>query len=115
MPSKHEAVRSSGVSSYRWFRAGDLNAFFVLMFDNVANLVILASILIAAFGFPKEIVLYHMVPGTAIGVLIGDLIYAWMARQLARRTGRNFAYSVKNFDPVPATAGDSQEGASYGK
>lgn len=77
------------MSSYRWFRAGDLNAFFALMFDNVANLVILASILIGAFHFPKEIVLHKMVPGTAIGVLIGDLIYAWMAGRLARKTGRD--------------------------
>ncbi len=89
MPRNREAVQSSAVSSYRWFRAGDLNAFFALMFDNVANLVILAGILIGVFHFPKEIVLYRMVPGTAIGVLIGDLIYAWMAGQLARKSGRD--------------------------
>ncbi len=77
------------MSGYRWFRAGDLNAFFALMFDNVANLVILASLLIGAFHFPKDIVLYRMVPGTAVGVLVGDLIYAWLAGRLARRTGRN--------------------------
>ncbi len=77
------------MNGYRWFRAGDLNAFFALMFDNVANLVILASILIGAFGFPKDVVLYRMVPGTAVGVLIGDLTYAWMAYRLACRTGRN--------------------------
>ena len=76
------------MSGYRWFRAGDLNAFFALMFDNVANLVILSSLLIGAFHFPKDIVLYRMVPGTAVGVLVGDLIYAWMAGRLARRTGR---------------------------
>ena len=79
IPSKHR---------YRWFRVGDLNAFFALMFDNVANMVILSSILIGAFHFPKEVVLYHMVPGTAMGVLIGDLTYSWMAVRLARRTGR---------------------------
>lgn len=73
----------------RWIRGGDLNAFFALTFDNVANLVIMASILIGAFHFPREIVLYHMVPGTAIGVMIGDLIYAWMGRRLARKTGRD--------------------------
>jgi AGZA family xanthine/uracil permease-like MFS transporter len=77
------------VKPYRWFRLGDLNAFFALMFDNVANLVILASILIGAFHFPREIVLYRMVPGTAVGVLVGDLIYAWMARRLARREGND--------------------------
>lgn len=73
---------------YRWFRAGDANAFFSLMFDNVANLVILTTVLVGVFHFPKDIVLYRMVPGTAVGVLVGDLIYAVMARRLARRTGR---------------------------
>ena len=33
-----------------WFRAGDANAFFALMFDNVANLVILVAILVGAFS-----------------------------------------------------------------
>ena len=73
---------------YRWFRAGDLNAFFALVFDNVANLVILTAILVGAFGFPRDLVLYRIVPGTAIGVLVGDLIYAWMAIRLAKRERR---------------------------
>jgi AGZA family xanthine/uracil permease-like MFS transporter len=66
-----------------------VNAFFALMFDNVANLVILVAILVGAFHFPKDLVLHRIVPGTAVGVLVGDLIYAWMARRLARRTGRD--------------------------
>jgi AGZA family xanthine/uracil permease-like MFS transporter len=77
------------MKKYPWFVLGDLNAFFALAFDNVANLVILASILIGGFGIPKAVVLYRMVPGTAIGVLIGDLIYSAMAFSLARRTGRD--------------------------
>ncbi len=76
-------------TGYRWFRAGDLNGFFALTFDNVANLVILASILTGAFGFPSSIVLYRMVPGTAMGVLAGDLFYAWMGGRLAKQTGRD--------------------------
>lgn len=76
------------MTCYRLFRAGDANAFFALMFDNVANLVILVAILVGGFHFPKELVLYRIVPGTAVGVLVGDLIYAWMAARLARRTGR---------------------------
>jgi AGZA family xanthine/uracil permease-like MFS transporter len=76
-------------TGYRWFRAGDLNGFFALMFDNVANLVILASSLMGAFGFPAQIVLYRMVPGTAIGVLAGDLFYSWMAGRLAKAEGRD--------------------------
>jgi AGZA family xanthine/uracil permease-like MFS transporter len=59
------------------------------MFDNVANLVILTAILVGAFHFPREIVLYRMIPGTAVGVLVGDLVYAAMARRLSRKTGRD--------------------------
>ena len=29
-----------------------------------------------------------MIPGTALGVLLGDLVYTWMAFRLARRSGR---------------------------
>ena len=48
-----------------WFRAGDANAFFALMFDNVANLVILVAILVGAFGFPRDLVLHRMTPDPA--------------------------------------------------
>ena len=74
---------------YRWLRAGDLNAFFGLALDNLSNLVILWGILVGLFGFPQDVVLYRMIPGTALGVLVGDLIYTWMAFRLARRTGRD--------------------------
>ncbi len=54
----------------------------------MTQLVILSSLLIGAFGFPTHLVLYVMVPGTALGVLIGDLAYTWLARSLMRREGR---------------------------
>jgi AGZA family xanthine/uracil permease-like MFS transporter len=69
-------------------RPGDLNAFFGLMLDNVTQLVILSGILIGVFGFPTELVLYRIVPGSVVGVLIGDLVYSVMAVRLARKTGR---------------------------
>src|SRR6185369_306992 len=74
---------------YRWYAAGDLNAFFGLMLDNVMNLVILAGILVFVFGFPGDVVYRRMFPGTALGVLFGDLVYTWMAFRLAARTGRD--------------------------
>jgi AGZA family xanthine/uracil permease-like MFS transporter len=72
----------------RWIGPGDLNGLLGLALDNTTNLVILASLLIGAFGFPAELVLTRMVPGTALGVLIGDLAYTWLALRLMRRTGR---------------------------
>ncbi|MFQ5946932.1 MAG: MFS transporter [Anaerolineae bacterium] len=74
--------------SYRWVQPGDSNAFFGLALDNMTNLVILSSLLIGLFKFPPDLVLFTMVPGTAVGVLAGDLVYTWLAIRLARRTGR---------------------------
>lgn len=71
---------------YEWFTMGDINGFFGLMFDNMTVLSFLAGILIFAFGFPAEIVYKKMFPGTAFGVLFGDIIYTWMAFRLAKRT-----------------------------
>ncbi|HAN05458.1 MAG TPA: hypothetical protein DCW72_10065, partial [Elusimicrobia bacterium] len=72
---------------YEWFTMGDINGFFGLMFDNMTVLSFMAGILIFAFGFPAEIVYKRMFPGTAFGVLFGDLIYTWMAFRLAKKTG----------------------------
>jgi len=55
----------------------------------MTQLVILSSLLIGVFKFPVDLVLFRMVPGTAIGVLVGDLIYTWLAFRLARRSGRD--------------------------
>lgn len=76
-------------AGYRWATKGDVNAFFGLMLDNIANLVLAVSLLSASFGFPASFALRYMVPGTAIGVLFGDLVFTGMAFLVARRTGRN--------------------------
>ena len=69
------------------FSVGDTNAFFALLLDNVVNLVALSGILVFQFGFPADFVLTRMVPGTALGVMVGDLLYTWMAvRKGGRRT-----------------------------
>ena len=73
---------------YAWARAGDFSAFLGLMFDNVAQLIVFSTILIQVFGYPADIVLTRMLPGTAFGVLVGDSIYTWLAFRLAARTGR---------------------------
>jgi len=45
-------------------------------------------LLIGVFKFPADLVLQRMVPGTALGVLLGDLAYTWLAVRLMRRSGR---------------------------
>ena len=91
MPTPTTGCASSSMAPaqrYRLFARGDINAFFGLMLDNMSDLVIMAAILMGVFKLPREIVLYRMVPGTAVGVLAGGFLYTWMAVRLARRTGR---------------------------
>jgi AGZA family xanthine/uracil permease-like MFS transporter len=52
-------------------------------------LVILSGLLIGGFGFPPDLVLHRIVPGTALGVLVGDLVYTWLAIRLSRAAGRS--------------------------
>jgi AGZA family xanthine/uracil permease-like MFS transporter len=110
------------VLSGRWIGAGDLNGLLGLVLDNTTNLVILSSLLIGAFGFPAELVLTRMVPGTALGVLIGDLAYTWLALRLSQRTGRDdvtampfgidtptmFAMIFGVLGPVKVSTGDAE-------
>ncbi|MBI3634835.1 MAG: MFS transporter [Candidatus Rokubacteria bacterium] len=72
----------------RWVAAGDVNGFLALGLDNTTILVILTGLLVGVFGFPADLVLTRMVPGTALGVLAGDLAYTWLALRLMRKTGR---------------------------
>jgi adenine/guanine/hypoxanthine permease len=89
---------------YRWFVLGDLNGFFGLMFDNLTVLSFLAGILIFVFKFPADIIYTRMFPGTAFGVLFGDLVYTWMAFRLARKTGRQVTAMPLGLD-TPSTIG----------
>jgi adenine/guanine/hypoxanthine permease len=92
---------------YHWASRGDVNAFFGLMLDNVAVMVLLVT-LISGDGdgrFTSEFVLTRMIPGTAVGVLLGDLVYSWMAFRLARRTGRPDVTAMPLGLDTPSTFG----------
>ena len=96
-------ARSSG--KYEWFAPGDLNGFFGLMFDNLTVLSFLAGTLVLVFKFPADIVYTRMFPGTAFGVMVGDLVYTWMAFRLAKRTGNRFVTAMPLGLDTPSTIG----------
>ncbi len=91
--------------TYEWFAIGDVNGFFGLMFDNMTVLSFLAGILVFAFHYPADIVYTRMFPGTAFGVLFGDLVYTWMAFRLARRTGNTRVTAMPLGLDTPSTIG----------
>jgi len=90
---------------YQWASPGDINAFFGLSIDNLAGLVLTVSLLAAVFGFPAGFALGHLVPGTAVGVVVGDVLFTWMAFRLASRTGRTDVTAMPLGIDTPSTFG----------
>jgi AGZA family xanthine/uracil permease-like MFS transporter len=89
---------------YQWATSGDVNAFFGLVLDNLAGLILIVSLLSTIFQFPVEFALRHLVPGTAIGVFVGDLLYFLLAFHLASKTGRSVTAMPLGLD-TPSTFG----------
>ncbi len=90
---------------YQWAAPGDVNAFFGLALDNLADLVLTVGLLAAVFDYPAQFALGHLVPGTAVGVVIGDLLFTWMAFRLAKRTGRTDVTAMPLGLDTPSTFG----------
>ena len=99
------ADRPDDARAARWIAPGDLGAFFALALDNLTNLVLLAAILVGGFGYPADVFAAKMVPGTALGVLVGDLAYTWMAIRLRHATGRGDVTAMPLGLDTPSTVG----------
>ena len=68
-------------------------------------LIFLNAILVFTFNYPVDIILTRMIPGTAIGVFVGDLIYTWLAIRLKRKTGRADVTAMPLGLDTPSTIG----------
>ncbi len=75
------------------------------MLDNLADLILTVGLLAGVFGFPANFAFRYMVPGTAIGVFVGDLLFFFLAFRLARRTGRNDITAMPLGLDTPSTFG----------
>ena len=73
---------------YPWFVKEDIDGFFALFQNNLANFVVIAISLIG-MGYPTRIVYGRVIPGAAISVLFGNFYYAYMAKKLAEKENRS--------------------------
>lgn len=73
----------------RWFVRGDVDGFFGLALDNLVQLLVIAGLCTGVLGFSGELLYGAILPGVAVSLLIGNLYYAWQAKQLAQATGRD--------------------------
>ena len=72
----------------RWMSRGDVDGFFGLALDNLVQLLLIDTLCRFVLGFPPELVYGRVLPGAAVSILVGNLFYAFQAKQLAERTGR---------------------------
>ena len=84
---------------------GETTAFLALFLDNIGVLVFLSAILMFTFNYPADIILTRMIPGTAIGVFFGDLVYTWMAIRLRKQTDRRDVTAMPLGLDTPSTIG----------
>ena len=73
----------------RWFSRGDVDGFFGLFVDNLLQLMLIAVLCTGPCGMPAALVYGRIMPGAALSILFGNIFYAWQARRLAIRTGRD--------------------------
>jgi AGZA family xanthine/uracil permease-like MFS transporter len=92
-------------AAYLRVAPGDINGFLGLLVDNLSVMALLAGILVGGYGVPAGIVFGRMVPGTAFGVLVGDLLYCGLALRLARRSGRSDVTAMPFGLDTPSTIG----------
>ena len=93
IPPRNSSDRKSKLStSYRLFVRRDLDGFFGLFVDNLIQLLLILTLCKGLCGMTGDgayLLFQHILPGAAISILIGNIFYAWQARQLAHKEQRD--------------------------
>lgn len=101
---------------------GDLDGFTGLFVDNLSSIILMITLNLYVVQIPAEIVFGRILPGTAIGLLAGNLYYVYMAKKLMKKTGRDdvtalptgmsvvlvIAYTMGVLLPVAKLTGDPE-------
>jgi len=72
----------------RWFVPGDLDGYFGLFFSGLPDLLLIVGLL-PLCGLEPAFVEQRVLPAVALSIVAGNFFYAWQARALSRREGRN--------------------------
>ncbi len=85
----------------RWWVAGDLNGFFGLFTHVLLNVIVLTGLSLGLVQLPGDIVYGRILPALGIALALGNLFYAWMAFQLAKKEGRSDVTAMPYGPSVP--------------
>jgi AGZA family xanthine/uracil permease-like MFS transporter len=80
---------------------GDWNAFFGFGTNILVNLLTLTALLRFVLKLPDDLVFGRILPATGLMMLLSTLYYAWLAYQLAKKTGRTDICALPSGISVP--------------
>src|SRR3954466_4637714 len=80
---------------------GDLNAFFGFGTNILVNMLTLTALLRFVLKMPDSIVFGRILPAVGLMMCLSTMYYAWLAYDLARKTGRNDVCALPSGISVP--------------
>jgi AGZA family xanthine/uracil permease-like MFS transporter len=80
---------------------GDWNAFFGLGINSLTNLLVLSGLLLGVVQMPSSVVFGRIIPAVGVMLVISNIYYFFMARRLARKTGRTDVTAMPAGPSVP--------------
>lgn len=98
--SEVSPVSSSNMRPKLWV-AGDLNAFFGLFTNVLLNVLVLSGLALYVVQMPGDTVYGRILPALGIALPLGNLFYAYLAWQLARKEGRDSVTAMPYGPSVP--------------
>jgi len=72
-----------------WLVRGDIDGFFGLAIDNLVQLLVIVALCRGVLGFSDTLIMGTILPGVAVSLVVGNVFYAWQAKELSRRTARS--------------------------
>jgi AGZA family xanthine/uracil permease-like MFS transporter len=100
MSSTDASVTSSGFKPSVWV-PGDWNAFFGFGTNILVNLLTLTALLRYVLKLPDDLVFGRILPATGLMLFLSTMYYAWLAYQLAKKTGRTDVCALPSGISVP--------------
>ncbi|MFH1529481.1 MAG: xanthine/uracil/vitamin C permease [Pseudomonadota bacterium] len=71
------------------FVRGDVNGFWALFADNLANMIIVSGVCTFVLKIPGEVVFGRILPALGVSLVLGLGFYAWLARRVGAVEGRD--------------------------
>ncbi len=85
----------------KWWVPGDWNGFFGLFTNVLLNVIVLTTLCLYVVQLPADTVFGRILPALGIALPLGNLFYAYLAWQLAKKEGRSDVTAMPYGPSVP--------------